>query len=49
MPQIKDLTIPLSMVIREGLQRVDIRCYATATARLRLEVYREDRLVAQVP
>ncbi|MBQ3487919.1 MAG: hypothetical protein IJA71_06500, partial [Clostridia bacterium] len=47
MLQIKDLTVtPLSMVTREGLQRIDINCYATAPAHLRLEVYREGRSTA---
>ena len=47
MLELKNFTVkPLSMVTREGLQRVDINCYATAPAHLRLEVYREDCLVA---
>ena len=47
MLQVKNFTVkPLSMVTREGLQRIDIRCYASAPAHLRLEVYREDCLVA---
>ena len=47
MLELKNFAVkPLSMVTREGLQRVDINCYATAPAHLRLEVYREDCLVA---
>ena len=48
MLQVKNFTVtPLSMVTREGLQRVDISCYISAPAHLRLEVYRDDRLTAQ--
>ena len=47
MLQLKNFTVePLSMVTREGLQRVDVKCYATAPAHLVLEVYRGDRLIA---
>ena len=47
MLELKNFTVkPLSMVTREGLQRVDINCYIAAPAHLRLEVYREDCLVA---
>ena len=42
--------IPLSMVTKEGLQRVDIRYHASRPGHLQLSVYRENSAVAeQVP
>ena len=42
--------IPLSMVTKEGLQRVDIRYHASQPGHLQLSVYRENSAVAeQVP
>lgn len=51
MIQVKRFEImPLSMVTREGLQRIDIRYHASRPGHLQLHVYREDGVVAeQVP
>ena len=48
MIQVKEFQIiPLSMVTKEGKQRVDIRYHASRPGHLQLSVYREDTAVAE--